>query len=263
MKKFCYFLSIAGHALLIIIALNADFPIVFMPQQERVIAIEVSSPPPRFFAPSPLTEPLGIGRAQAVMPGGAGGENIAATPANGTGGTAGKGDYGSPFMAPVKFSLKEPLAGMFSLSPTSKGPGLPAGLAGPGGSSRMGKYSASAFNPGTMAGGAAIPGGVTLVPFNIREKAVAAWTEAVLARIERNWIIPVSARLAFSGQVQITLTIEKNGTQRALVMDDSSLPEAIAQSARQAVNASLPLPPLPANIAGTIFAFTFIFDYNG
>jgi TonB family protein len=99
--------------------------------------------------------------------------------------------------------------------------------------------------------------------FDIKEKAVAAWTEAVLARIERNWIIPPLARLSFSGQVQITLTIEKDGSRQALVIDDSSLPGSLAQSALQAVQASLPLPPLPENIAGQTFAFTFIFVYNG
>ena len=63
--------------------------------------------------------------------------------------------------------------------------------------------------------------------------------------------------------MQVTLTIEKDGRERALVMDESSLPESLAQSALQAVRASLPLPPLPENVAGQTFAFAFVFVYNG
>jgi TonB family protein len=106
-------------------------------------------------------------------------------------------------------------------------------------------------------------GGVFLLPFAISEKAVADWTETVLARIERNWSIPASGRLAFSGRVQITLTVERQGSDRSLVIDDSSVPAPLTQAALHAVQASLPLPPLPENVAAESLAFTFVFAYNG
>lgn len=263
MKKFCYLLSIVGHALVILFVLNADFPITIVPQPVRVIAIEVSGPTPPFFAPGSMAKAAGNGRVPSTPPGGAGGKNTAATPAGGSGESAVKGANGSPFTIPLTFSLKEAPADMFTLAPANRGPGLALRPVGPGGPLPMGKYSASVYNPGVMMDGAAGPGGGILIPFDIKEKTVAAWTETVLDRIERNWIIPVSARLAFSGQVQVTLTIEKNGSPQALVMDDPSLPEAVAQSALHAVKASLPLPPLPENVAGQAFAFTFVFIYNG
>ncbi len=262
MRKICFILSLAGHALLILFALHADFPIVIIPAPTRVIAVEIAAPSP-FFAPGQAAKSVGPVQAQWAAPSGAGGKNIATATAGRSRAAAGSGTPALPFTVPATFSLKEAPKNVFTLAPANRGPGLPLRPVGPGVSSSLERYSAAAYTPGAMVGGAAVPGGVVLIPFDIREKAVATWTEAVLARIERNWIIPVSARLAFSGQVQVTLTIEKNGLQQALVMDDSSLPQALAQSALQAVKASLPLPPLPENVAGRTFAFTFVFIYNG
>jgi TonB family protein len=263
MKKFYYLLSIAGHALLALVALNADFPITIIPRPARVITIEVAAPPLPYFATGPATRPTGNHRDLPAAQGGTGEKNSAAAAPGGIAGGSANGAGGLPFLAPLAFSLKEAPPGSFSLSPTNGRPTFPAGFNAAGGSPGLGKYSAAAYNPGVMMAGTTAASGVDLVPFDVKEKAVAAWTEAVLARIERNWFIPTSARLAFSGQVQITLIIEKNGSQQSLVMQDSSLPEALAQSALHAVKASLPLPPLPENIAGQTFVFNFIFIYNG
>jgi TonB family protein len=263
MKRFCYLLSIAGHALLLLIILGADFPIVIVPPPARVVAIEVAAPPPPFFATGPAAKPAGIGRTRPVARGAGSGKSRGAATAGGSGGGPVNGAGGLSFPQPAKFALKRAPQGAFSLPLAGKAAGLPAGSELPSGPPRLTKFSAAGYDPGIPMGGNSGRDGVFLVPFDIKEKAVAAWTEAVLARIERNWLIPAAARLAFSGQVQITLTVEKNGSQQALAMEDSSLPEAIAQSALQAVQASLPLPPLPENVAGQTFAFTFVFDFNG
>ncbi|MBU4404891.1 MAG: TonB C-terminal domain-containing protein [Candidatus Aminicenantes bacterium] len=263
MKKICFLLSLAGHALVIIFALNAEFPIVVAPRPPKVIAIEVAAPPLLNFATGTPTEPLWNHHPQLAVQSGGSGNAMGAAPAGAIAGPAVKGVNGLPFPAQAEFNLKQATPGEFTLAPASRGPRQPVGFKGPNGSPRLGKYSAAAYNPGVAMAGTAVQGRVAFVQFNIREKTIAAWTEAILARIERNWIIPPMARLAFSGQVQITLTIEKDGRQQALVIDDTSLPESLAQSALQAVNASLPLPPLPENVAGQTFAFTFIFIYNG
>jgi outer membrane biosynthesis protein TonB len=104
---------------------------------------------------------------------------------------------------------------------------------------------------------------VFLLPFDVRERVVADWTAAAIDRIERNWIIPASARIAFAGRVQITLTVERQGRRHALVIDDSTLPEPLTLAALRALESSLPLPPLPDNVAGELFTFTLVFKYNG
>jgi outer membrane biosynthesis protein TonB len=263
MKKLCIILSIAGHALLLLIALNADFPIAINPAPPRVIAVEIAEPPLPFFKADSLPKLMRNIRIQPATASSAGRNYIAATTTGASAGTPVQIFGKIPFPAPEKFSLMPAAPGAFMLAPAGRGMRPPAGLNGPIGAPRLREYSATAYNPGIIPGGAATQGGAVLMTFDIKEKAVAAWTEAVLARIERNWIIPPLARLSFSGQVQITLTIEKDGFRQALVIDDSSLPGSLAQSALQAVQASLPLPPLPENIAGRTFAFTFIFVYNG
>jgi TonB family protein len=263
MKKFCYFLSVAGHALLILIALSVDFPIVMAPAPPRVIAVEIAAPPPPFFASGPAPGSPGPVRAQGAATGGAGGKNGATAAAGLSRATVGSSAPALPFTVPATLSLKETPADMFTLAPANRAQALALPPIGPGGSLKMGKYSAATYRPGMGMAGATAPSGVFLIPFDIKERTVAAWTEAVLARIERNWTIPAQARLAFAGQVRITLTIEKNGEPRALAVADSSLPEAMSQAALQAVKASLPLPRLPENVAGQEFAFTFVFIYNG
>jgi outer membrane biosynthesis protein TonB len=124
------------------------------------------------------------------------------------------------------------------------------------------RYRLTGRLPGTDAG-PGLSGGIFLLPFDTRERVVADWTEAAMARIERNWIVPASARLAFAGRVQVTLTIERGGARRSLVIDAADVPEALTQAALHAVEASLPLPPLPENVAGESFTFTFVFHYNG
>ncbi len=177
--------------------------------------------------------------------------------------TAGRSTPALPFTVPSTLSLKETPADMFRLAPANSGPALALRPIGPCGSLKWENIRPQPIAPASAWPGSTAPGGVFLIPFDIKERAIAAWTEAVLARIERNWTIPPMGRLAFAGQVRITLTIEKNGESRALAVADSSLPEAMSQAALQAVKASLPLPRLPENVAGREFAFTFVFIYNG
>lgn len=164
------------------------------------------------------------------------------------------------FPAPAQFSLAPGARGDFRLGPAGRSPEPWAMPMGAGPAPGLLRYRANAYRPGAAPGG---DGGVFLLPFAMREKVVADWTETVMVRIERNWTIPASGRLAFSGRVQITLTVERKGGESSLVIDDSNVPEPLTLAALHAIQASLPLPPLPENVAGESFAFTFVFAYNG
>ena len=260
MKRFCYLLSIAGHALALLIILSARFAVTIQPEpsrkgtpaiqpgQSREIVVSIAEPPPAYTAKAvPAKAPQGA-RAFTAAPGG--------------GGSVFSGS-GRSFAQAGEFSLRTSTPGSFRLAPVGKSPEPWAVPIGPGRTPGLQRFNPGTFHPGSLPGGAGGSGGVFLMPFDIGESAVAAWTEAALARIERNWLVPISARLAFSGRVRITLTIEKNGRQRALAMDDTTLPEPLSRSALHAVQASLPLPPLPENVAGETFAFTLVFVYNG
>jgi hypothetical protein len=262
MKKFCYLLSLAGHVLLLLIILNTRFPITIRPDLPRVVSVSIAEPPsPRYAEASPgwprrggAARVTAQGRGESRgKPGAEGRKSPGAAPPSG----------GLTFPERMKFDLVQAAAGDFHLAPVGRNPEPWAIPIGPGQPPRTIRYSAGVFRPGDAPGGRGGPGGVVLLPFDIREKAVADWTEAVLSRIERNWFIPASGRLAFAGRVQITLTIERQGHQNALVIDDANVPEPLTQAALQAVQASLPLPPIPENVAGENLALTFVFSYNG
>ena len=262
MKKLSYLLSIAGHALVLLVVLSVRFNVTIRPGPNRVVVVRVAEPPPAYIAEG---APAGTPPASRST---APGKGMAAngTAAGGTGSARpGRGPSRGtlPLTTAGKFSLRASIPGSFRLAPVGKSPEPWAVPIGPGRLPGLQRFSPGSFRPGGAPGGDAGPGGVFLLPFDIRERAVADWTEAVLSRVERNWIIPASGRLAFSGRVQITLTIERRGGQRSLVVDEATVPDALTQAALHAVQASLPLPPIPENVAGDALAFTFVFAYNG
>lgn len=263
MRKLGYLLSILGHAALLLAILAAEFKITIQPEPPRVVTVAIAEPPLPYYngggvpagAPSGEGAPPASGESGAV---GETGRGAAAGPA-----VPGSASASSPAR---RFSLRSSPEGDFRLAPVGKTPDPWAVPIGPVAPSRPLRLSANAYSPMAArsgSGGSGASGGVFLLPFDIREEAVAEWTASVLARIERNWIVPASARFAFSGRVQVTLTIERSGCSRALAVEPSSLPEPLSQAALQAVQVSLPFPALPENIAGETFAFTFVFVYNG
>ncbi len=260
MKRSCYLLSIVIHALLLLVILNSRFTITIHREPARVVTVRVMEPPPPYFsgdapqrtsAGGGSTITIGTNTAKKSAPGGAKGADVRSLSSRG----------GRPFPAAGAFSLQSHPSGTFRLAPVGKAPDPWAVPLGPLPTSRLQGHRPDTFRPAT--GGDNDSSGTVLLPFDIREKGVADWANAVLARIERNWIIPTSGRLAFSGRVQITLTIERQGSRRSLVIDDSSVPQALTLAALHAVQASLPLPPIPENVAGESLAFTFVFSYNG
>ncbi|MCU0236798.1 MAG: TonB C-terminal domain-containing protein [Acidobacteria bacterium] len=259
MKKLCFLLSILAHALAWVIIWNARFTVTIHREPARVVTVRIAEPPPPFIANGRPPQAASVHGSPPL----AGGGNAGATAGMRGGASSATGTSGRarPFVGAGGFSLTSHAGGDFRLAPVGKSPDPWAVPLGPAPSSRLLGHRPQTFRPAT--GGDGANGGTLLLPFDIREKAVADWARSVLARIERNWIIPASGRLAFSGRVQITLTIERQGQRRALVIDDSTVPETLTLAALHAVQSSLPFPPLPENVAGTTLALTFVFSYNG
>ncbi len=256
MKKLCYLLSLLLHALVLLAVLLAEFPITIQPGPPRLTVVRLAEPPLPFvpgMAPSqeePPAPPLGARGPQA---------GPAAAAASGVGVTRSRG-AGLAAFTPGPFRLHRGAPGSFRLAPVGKSPDPWALAVAPAPPSRSLRYDLGAFRPAAAPGGT---GAVFLLPFDVRERVAADWTAAAIGRIERNWIIPASGRLAFAGRVQVTLTVWRQGGKRSLTVDDSDLPEPLTLAALGAVEASLPLPPLPAEVAGETFTFTFVFRYNG
>lgn len=261
MKKLCYLLSVAAHVLAWILVVHARFPVTVRPEPARVTTVLIAEPPPPYIVGDPSPSGTPDNDALAATGGGAGSK---ADPGMMQGASSGprRSSRPLPLAGIGGFSLNgRASAGTFRLAPVGKSPDPWAIPVSPQQPPRLLHYRAGAFRP--AAGGDNASGGIFLLPFDIREKAVADWTRSVLARMERNWIIPASGRLAFSGRVQITLTVERQGQRRTLVIDDANVPEPLTLAALHAVQDSLPLPPLPENVAGESLALTLIFYYNG
>ena len=262
MKIICYLLSFLLHALLLLIILHARFLVTIHPEPPRVVVVRVMEPLPPYIAADALTPTTADD-----SPPTAAETNAAAgsTPGGRKGASARSMSSRSalPFPSAAGFSMRKSPSGTFRLAPVGKSPDPWALASAPGPASRSLRYDLRAFRPGAAPGGDGGSGAVFLLPFDVRERVVADWTAAAIDRIERNWIIPASARLAFAGRVQITLTVERQGRRHALVIDDSTLPEPLTLSALRALEASLPLPPLPDSVAGELFTFTLVFKYNG
>lgn len=259
MKKLCYFLSILLHALLLLVVLHARFQIKIHPAPPRVVTVRVMEPPPPYI-PGDILPPAAPSDGCPA----AAGTNAATGTAPG-----GKKEASSrsssirnafPFPSVAGFSMRRGTSATFRLAPVGKSPDPWALAVAPAPPSRSLRYDLGAFRPAAAPGGT---GAVFLLPFDVRERVAADWTAAAIGRIERNWIIPASGRLAFAGRVQVTLTVWRQGGKRSLTVDDSDLPEPLTLAALGAVEASLPLPPLPAEVAGETFTFTFVFRYNG
>ena len=261
MKKLCYLLSIVAHILAWILIVHARFPVTIRPEPPHVTTVRIAEPPLPYIVgnPSPQGTP---GDGSPAATGGDAGKKTDSGMIPGASPVPPRSNRTLPLPGIGGFNLNSRAsAGTFRLAPVGKSPDPWAVPVGPQPSPRLRHYRAGDFRP--AAGGDNAGGGVFLLPFDIREKAVADWTGAVISRIERNWFIPASGRLAFSGRVQITLTIGRDGRRSSLVIDDSDVPETLTMAALHAVQASLPFPPLPENVAGTTLAFTFVFSYNG
>lgn len=127
-----------------------------------------------------------------------------------------------------------------------------------------GNYAAGPYRDGVQftAAGPQANDRPSPMPFDIQDKEAARWTQSVLARIEENWMIPTMTRVGFSGQVEIILTIDRNGKPLSLVVAKSSSREALDRAALDAMKASLPFPPLPQNLSARTYVFHFAFSYN-
>lgn len=74
---------------------------------------------------------------------------------------------------------------------------------------------------------------------------ITPWAEAVVGKIQKNWLITSVQEIAQKGQVGISVTVEKNGELVSLKVVNPSPVQSFDQDALNAINLSLPFPQLP------------------
>jgi TonB family protein len=80
--------------------------------------------------------------------------------------------------------------------------------------------------------------------------------------IRANWRIPMAVRMGETGQCTFRFTIERDGFISSIEMVSTSDKAALDNAAEQALEASNPLPPLPANFPNASERVTVRFLYN-
>lgn len=86
----------------------------------------------------------------------------------------------------------------------------------------------------------------------------------VLASVRRNWManLPDAVNTGRRGKVVIQFIIDRHGAIPKMVIASSSGTEAFDRAAVFGVNASAPLPPLPADFKGEQIRLQLAFSYN-
>ena len=86
----------------------------------------------------------------------------------------------------------------------------------------------------------------------------------IVMLVKRNWIaiIPESARLGQKGRVGVVFEILKDGSMPQERLVNGSGSDPLDRAAVNAIHASAPFPPLPAEFTGEHLVLQFIFLYN-
>lgn len=128
----------------------------------------------------------------------------------------------------------------------------------------QGKGSQDSGGGGGGAGGDGnIPGDPgSGVFFDTRGFDLGPWGNRVVAIVRSNWIIPVAADLGLKGVVSIAFEVDRNGNILNPKVTSPSGTSSFDQAALNALRASNPFPPLPADFPRQTLAAVFRFYYN-
>jgi TonB family protein len=99
------------------------------------------------------------------------------------------------------------------------------------------------------------------IQFDTKGVEFGPWIRRFVAQVKRNWFIPYSA-MALRGQVVLTFNIHRDGTITDLAIAAPSSVESFNHSSFNAIRASNPTQPLPAEYPDDKAFFTVTFCYN-
>ena len=128
----------------------------------------------------------------------------------------------------------------------------------PGASAAAGGAPPKAGRGGAPAGP---PRGTRVVP-NIVRYDFTPWANEIVNRIQTRWSLGQEAFVGYVGEVGVNVMITKGGELLASDVRASSKIDLLDQTALQAVRASAPFPPLPADFPNSTLEFYLVFQYG-
>jgi len=100
------------------------------------------------------------------------------------------------------------------------------------------------------------------ISFAIEKYDLTPWAEKVVNQIQKNWTILPGQKTNVSGEVGISVLVEKNGEISDIAILSSSNDPLLDQSALEALQASSPFPVLPADFPAKNLEIYFVFHYE-
>ena len=98
--------------------------------------------------------------------------------------------------------------------------------------------------------------------FNIATAELKPWAKQALLSIQNNWTIPAEANRNPRSQVELAVTIEKNGEISAIKINKSSYETTLDEAAVNALRVSSPLPQLPESFQFKNLQVSLRFNYD-
>ncbi len=88
------------------------------------------------------------------------------------------------------------------------------------------------------------------------------WAKAVVAKIQKNWLLPAGQLVVKPNQVGVTVRVKRNGQLVLMKVDSPSQVELLDQAVLRAINLSLPLPQLPNDFPEERVEVYLVFEYH-
>ncbi|MFQ5721498.1 MAG: TonB family protein, partial [Candidatus Aminicenantales bacterium] len=88
------------------------------------------------------------------------------------------------------------------------------------------------------------------------------WAEAVVSKIQKNWLLPAGQWIGKTNQVGISVWVKRNGQLTLMKVETASQAKALDQAALRAINLSLPLPELPDDFPEDQVELYLVFEYH-
>ncbi|MFP4081627.1 MAG: energy transducer TonB [Candidatus Aminicenantes bacterium] len=98
--------------------------------------------------------------------------------------------------------------------------------------------------------------------FLVEDYGIKPWAEAVVNRVQENWVIPPEEGEGIRGLVEISAEVKKNGDLAALNVVSSSNIQAFDEVALKALRLSSPFPALPDDFPLNTLEVYFEFHYH-
>lgn len=145
--------------------------------------------------------------------------------------------------------------------------GVPA-YSPPGKAGDLRRYFFSGQGGGGVSGGLPSAGGFgrsgargrPSVSPSVKGYDISPWARAVVDLIQKNWVVPPAVAPKPNEAVEISLLILKSGAVSAIMIVSPSDDRLFNQSARDAIEESLPFPPLPSDFPESSLELFFVFS---